>query len=245
MPQKIQILLVEDDSSLGFVVKDALEDKGFEVTLATDGHIGWQQFSKNFYDLCLIDVMMPVKDGFTLAQQIRRKNDYIPIIFLTAKSMQEDRIAGLKAGADDYITKPFSMEELLLRIDVFLKRTVGTDTDETEFDIGNAQFDYENLTIKGPSIDIRLTQKEADLLRFFCLNANKVVKREEVLTKVWGKDDYFLGRSMDVFITKIRKYLKAEDEVEIQTIHGVGFRFINPRAESEEESNKEADDKKK
>lgn len=239
MPQKIQILLVEDDSSLGFVIKDALEDKDFEVTLATDGHIGWQQFSKNFYDLCLIDVMMPVKDGFTLAQQIRRKNDYIPIIFLTAKNMQEDRIAGLKAGADDYITKPFSMEELLLRIDVFLKRTVGTDIDDTEFEIGEAKFDYENLTIKGPAIDIRLTQKEADLLRFFCLNANKVVKREEVLTKVWGKDDYFLGRSMDVFITKIRKYLKAEEDVEIQTIHGVGFRFINPRAESSEDKKDE------
>ena len=228
MPQKVQILLVEDDSSLGFVIKDALEDKGFEVTLATDGQQGWQQFSKNFYDLCLIDVMMPIKDGFTLAQQIRRKNDYIPIIFLTAKSMQEDKIAGLKAGADDYITKPFSMEELLLRIDIFLRRTIGSDTDETTFQLGSSIFDYENLTIKGDNIDNRLTQKEADLLRFFCLNANKVVKREEVLTKVWGKDDYFLGRSMDVFITKIRKYLKEEKEIEIQTIHGVGFRFINP-----------------
>ena len=231
MPQKTQILLVEDDSSLGFVVKDALEEKGYEVTLATDGQIGWQQFSKNFYDLCLIDVMMPVKDGFTLAQQIRRKNDYIPIIFLTAKSMQEDKIAGLKAGADDYITKPFSMEELLLRIDVFLRRTIGSDTDETIFALGSSSFDYANLTIKGDKIDTRLTQKEADLLRFFCLNANKVVKREEVLTKVWGKDDYFLGRSMDVFITKIRKYLKEEEEIEIQTIHGVGFRFINAALE--------------
>lgn len=236
MPQKIQILLVEDDSSLGFVIKDALEEKDFEVTLATDGQVGWQQFSKNFYDLCLIDVMMPVKDGFTLAQQIRRKNDYIPIIFLTAKSMQEDKIAGLKAGADDYITKPFSMEELLLRIDVFLRRTVGSDTDETEFSLGTSTFDYENLTIKGDNIDTRLTQKEADLLRFFCLNANKVVKREEVLTKVWGKDDYFLGRSMDVFITKIRKYLKEENDIEIQTIHGVGFRFINPALEDSDDS---------
>ncbi len=244
MPQKIQILLVEDDSSLGFVVKDALEDKGFEVTLATDGQVGWQQFSKNFYDLCLIDVMMPVKDGFTLAQQIRRKNDYIPIIFLTAKSMQEDKIAGLKAGADDYITKPFSMEELLLRIDVFLKRTVGSDTDETKFQLGTSEFDYENLTIQGEKIDTRLTQKEADLLRFFCLNANKVVKREEVLTKVWGKDDYFLGRSMDVFITKIRKYLKQEEDIEIQTIHGVGFRFINPSLLEEEDKKGDTKDLK-
>ncbi len=242
MPQKVQILLVEDDSSLGFVIKDALEDKGFEVTLATDGQQGWQQFSKNFYDLCLIDVMMPIKDGFTLAQQIRRKNDFIPIIFLTAKSMQEDKIAGLKAGADDYITKPFSMEELLLRIDIFLRRTIGSDTDETTFKLGSSIFDYENLTIKGDNIDTRLTQKEADLLRFFCLNANKVVKREEVLTKVWGKDDYFLGRSMDVFITKIRKYLKEEQEIEIQTIHGVGFRFINPALEGNHEEDASNED---
>lgn len=235
MPQKIQILLVEDDSSLGFVIKDALEDKGFEVSLATDGQMGWQLFSKNFYDLCLIDVMLPVKDGFTLVQQIRRKNNYVPIIFLTAKNMQEDKIAGFKAGADDYITKPFSMEELLLRINVFIKRTVGSDTDETEFKLGKSLFDYNNLTISNDEGEIRLTQKEADLLRFFCLNANKVVKREEVLTKVWGKDDYFLGRSMDVFITKIRKYLKAEEDISIQTIHGVGFRFITPEGENEKE----------
>jgi DNA-binding response OmpR family regulator len=179
--------------------------------------------------------MMPQKDGFTLANQIRRKNTHIPILFITAKSMQEDRIAGFKAGGDDYITKPFSMEELLLRIDVFLKRTKGTDPDELIFKIGQTTFDFPNLTVKGPNTDVRLTQKEADLLRFFCMNPNRVVKRDEVLTKVWGKDDYFLGRSMDVFITKIRKYLKEETEIEIQTIHGVGFRFINPSAPNEGE----------
>jgi DNA-binding response OmpR family regulator len=227
MAQKIRILLVEDDASLGYVIKDSLEDKGFEVTHATDGNAGWQQFSKHFYDICLLDVNMPIKDGFTLAQQIRRKNTHIPILFITAKNLQEDKIAGFKLGGDDYITKPFSMEELLLRIDVFLKRTVGTDLDETIFSIGRTSFDFSNLSIIGPEVDVRLTQKEADLLRFFCLNANKVVKREEVLTKVWGKDDYFLGRSMDVFITKIRKYLKNETDIEIQTIHGVGFKFIN------------------
>lgn len=234
MGNKIHILLVEDDSSLGYVIKDALEDKGYKVTLATDGQAGWQLFSKGFFDLCLVDVMMPVKDGFTLVQQIRRKNTYIPIIFLTAKNMQEDKIAGFKAGADDYVTKPFSMEELLLRINVFLKRTVGSDTDEKQFTIGQSTFDYDNLTISSDDSEVRLTQKEADLMRYFCLNANKVVKREEVLTKVWGKDDYFLGRSMDVFITKIRKYLREEDGVEIQTIHGVGFRFINPSVMDEE-----------
>ncbi len=233
MAQKIKILLVEDDTSLGYVIKDSLEEKGYEVTHATDGNAGWQQFSKHFYDVCLLDVNMPLKDGFTLAQQIRRKNTHIPILFITAKNMQEDKIAGFKAGGDDYITKPFSMEELLLRIDVFLKRTKGTDLDETTFSIGKASFDFNNLTIIGPNLDVRLTQKEAELLRFFCLNANKVVKREEVLTKVWGKDDYFLGRSMDVFITKLRKYLKDESDIEIQTIHGVGFRFINPNMTAE------------
>jgi DNA-binding response OmpR family regulator len=234
MPQKTKILLVEDDAALGYVIKDSLEERGFEVTHATDGNAGWQQFSKNFYDLCLLDVNMPQKDGFTLATQIRRKNTLIPILFITAKSMQEDKIAGFKAGGDDYITKPFSMEELMLRIDVFLKRTKGTDPDEIIFKIGQTTFDFPNLTVQGPNTDVRLTQKEADLLRFFCLNPNRVVKRDEVLTKVWGKDDYFLGRSMDVFITKIRKYLKEEKDIEIQTIHGVGFRFINPSAKPPE-----------
>jgi DNA-binding response OmpR family regulator len=234
MPQKIKILLVEDDSSLGYVIKDSLEERGYEVTHATDGNAGWQQFSKNFYDMCLLDVMMPLKDGFTLAAQIRRKNTHIPILFLSAKNMQEDKIAGFKAGGDDYITKPFSMEELILRIEVFLKRTKGEDPDELIFLIGKTTFDFPNLAVKGPHTDVRLTQKEADLLRFFCLNPNRVVKRDEVLTKVWGKDDYFLGRSMDVFITKIRKYLKDETDIEIQTIHGVGFRFINPSAKVEE-----------
>ncbi len=235
MPQKTRILLVEDDASLGYVIKDSLEERGFEVTHATDGNAGWQQFSKSFYDLCLLDVMMPQKDGFTLATQIRRKNTHIPILFITAKSLQEDKIAGFKAGGDDYITKPFSMEELMLRIEVFLKRTQAPNADELIFQIGNTVFDFPNLTVKGPNTDLRLTQKEADLLRFFCLNPNRVVKRDEVLTKVWGKDDYFLGRSMDVFITKIRKYLKEEHDIEIQTIHGVGFRFINPSATEPEE----------
>lgn len=234
MPQKTRILLVEDDASLGYVIKDSLEDRGFEVFHATDGNIGWQMFSKSFYDLCLLDVMMPIKDGFTLAAQIRRKNTHIPILFITAKDMQEDRIAGFKAGGDDYITKPFSMEELMLRIEVFLKRTKGPSSDENYFKIGSIEFDFPNLTLKGSNIDLRLTQKEADLMRFFCQNPNRVVKREEVLTKVWGKDDYFLGRSMDVFITKIRKYLKNEKEIEIQTIHGVGFRFSNPSVEDAE-----------
>lgn len=179
MPQKTRITGKKDYASLGYVIKDSLEERGFEVTHATDGNAGWQQFSKNFYDLCLLDVMMPQKDGFTLAAQIRRKNTHIPILFITAKSLQEDKIAGFKAGGDDYITKPFSMEELMLRIEVFLKRTKGPDADELIFQIGKTVFDFPNLTVLGPNTDLRLTQKEADSLRFFCLNPNRVVKRDE------------------------------------------------------------------
>jgi DNA-binding response OmpR family regulator len=234
MAQKTKILLVEDDSSLGYVIKDNLEEAGYDVTLCTDGNSGLQTFNKNFFDLCLFDVMLPQKDGITLAQAVRRKNDFIPILFITAKNMSEDKLAGFKAGADDYITKPFNMDELLARIDVFIRRTK-PNMDQTAFLIGQTNFDMSNLSIEGPGTSVRLTQKEADLLYFFCTNPNRIVKREEVLTKVWGKDDYFLGRSMDVFITKLRKYLKEETEIEIQTIHGVGFKFINPSAEAPEE----------
>ena len=178
--------------------------------------------------------MLPQKDGISLAQAVRRKNDHIPILFITAKNMSEDKMAGFKAGADDYITKPFNIDELLARIEVFIRRTKAS-TEQTKFEIGKALFDMDNLSIDGPGTQVRLTQKEADLLYFFCQNPNRIVKREEVLTKVWGKDDYFLGRSMDVFITKLRKYLKEENEVEIQTIHGVGFKFVNPSAKVEEE----------
>jgi DNA-binding response OmpR family regulator len=233
MAQQTRILVVEDDSSLGYVIKDNLEDSGYNVTLCTDGTAGLHVFNKNFFDLCLFDVMLPQKDGLTLAAAIRRKNTHIPIIFMSAKNMNEDKIAGFKAGADDYITKPFNMEELLLRIDVFIKRTKAS-TDQTEFKMGTAIFDLKELSIAGPNTNIHLTQKEADLLLFFCLNPNRIVKREEVLTKVWGKDDYFLGRSMDVFITKLRKYISAETSIEIQTIHGIGFKFVNPDIKAEE-----------
>ena len=233
MAQSTKILLVEDDTSLGYVIKDNLEDSGYEVTLCVDGNAGLNAFNKNFYDLCLFDVMLPQKDGLTLAAAVRRKNTHIPIMFMSAKNMNEDKIAGFKAGADDYITKPFNMEELLLRIDVFIKRTKAN-TDITEFKMGSALFDLNNLSILGPNTDVHLTQKEADLLYFFCQNPNRIVKREEVLTKVWGKDDYFLGRSMDVFITKLRKYIATETTIEIQTIHGIGFKFINEDIKAEE-----------
>jgi DNA-binding response OmpR family regulator len=227
MQPKAKILLVEDDSSLGFVIKDNLEENGYEVIFSSDGENGWQQFMRHNIDICLLDVMLPKKDGMALAAQIRKKNEKIPILFLTAKSMDEDRIAGFKAGGDDYITKPFNMEELLLRIEVFLKRTKSKTNEVAEkFDVGNLVFDYNNLLLIDGSHKQQLTQKEADLLQYLCQHANSVVKREDVLMNVWGKEDYFLGRSMDVFMTKIRKYLKDAQGVELQTVHGVGFKLI-------------------
>jgi DNA-binding response OmpR family regulator len=227
MQPKAKVLLVEDDSSLGFVIKDNLEENGYEVIFSSDGENGWQQFMRHNIDICLLDVMLPKKDGMALASQIRKKNEKIPILFLTAKSMDEDRIAGFKAGGDDYITKPFNMEELLLRIEVFLKRTKTKGTEVAEkFNIGSLTFDYNNLLLIDGTHKQQLTQKEADLLQFLCQHANSVVKREDVLMNVWGKEDYFLGRSMDVFMTKIRKYLKDADGVELQTVHGVGFKLV-------------------
>lgn len=227
MQPKAKILLVEDDSALGFVIKDNLEENGYEVIFSSDGENGWQQFMRHNIDICLLDVMLPKKDGMALAGQIRKKNDKIPILFLTAKSMDEDRIAGFKAGGDDYITKPFNMQELLLRIEVFLKHTKAKPSDVAEkFELGSMVFDYNNLLLVDGTHKQQLTQKEADLLQYLCQHANSVVKREDVLMNVWGKEDYFLGRSMDVFMTKIRKYLRDAEGVELQTVHGVGFKLI-------------------
>lgn len=220
-----RILLVEDDPGLGFVIKDNLVNKGYEVTLFTDGEAGQQSFQQQAFDLCILDVMMPKKDGFTLAQFIRQKNQHIPILFVTAKSMLEDKIAGFTSGGDDYIVKPFSMEELYLRMDVFLRRSVTKISDEVHFDIGSYKFDCQNLALRhatGPKV---LTQKEALVLKLLCSNKDRVLKREEILREVWGNDDYFLGRSMDVFISKLRKYLKEDPAVEITNYHGVGFRL--------------------
>lgn len=226
MQAKAKVLLVEDDNTLGFVVKDNLEEHGYEVIFSSDGESGWQQFMRHNIDICLLDVMLPKKDGIALAAQIRKKNDKIPILFLTAKSMDEDRIAGFKTGGDDYITKPFNMQELLLRMEVFLKHTLRkSDEHADKFELGNYTFDYKNLQLLHDDHKHQLTQKEADLLQFLCIHANSVVKREDILLNVWGKEDYFLGRSMDVFMTKIRKYLRDATGVELQTIHGVGFKL--------------------
>ena len=224
---KARVLFVEDDSSLGFIIKDSLEENGYEVIYCSDGETGWQQFMRHTFDICLLDVMLPKKDGLTLAAQIRKKNESIPVLLLTAVNTDDSKIAGFQKGVDDYITKPFNMQELLLRMDVFLKRTQRKQNELSEPVImGSIGFDFKNLLIITPTERIQLTQREAELLKYFYLNTNKVLKREDILTEIWGKDDYFLGRSMDVFITKLRKYIKGQDGVEIQTIHGVGFKLV-------------------
>jgi DNA-binding response OmpR family regulator len=226
---KVNILLVEDDPTLGFVVKDNLEANGYTVHHAPDGETGWQLYMKHNFDICVLDVMLPKRDGIWLAGQIRKKNESVPIILLTAKNMDEDKIAGFRGGADDYVTKPFNMQELLLRIEVFLKRTKKKEEDgPNEIQLGNLTFNYNDLLLYNDQVRQQLTQREADLLRYLALNSNRVLKREEILLNVWGKEDYFLGRSMDVFITKIRKHLKDVPGVELQTIHGIGFKFILP-----------------
>lgn len=229
MQTKAKVLLAEDDADLGFVIKDALEEAGYEVMLCDNGQTAIDRFNKNEIDICLLDVMMPYKDGFAVAKKIRSQTDVVPILFLTAKSMQEDKLKGFETGADDYITKPFSMQELLMRMEVFLRRSKKMYSQKQEqYTIGKLLFSHTDLKIETPDGVHALTQKEADLLLFLCQHANKVLKREEVLLNVWGKDDYFLGRSMDVFITKLRKHFKADPDIVLETIHGVGFRFNIP-----------------
>ena len=229
MQSKASVLLAEDDASLAFVIKDNLEEENYEVAWCADGEAAWQRYIKGGIDICLLDVMMPVKDGFTLAKKIRQKSDVVPILFLTAKSLEQDKLDGFKTGADDYITKPFSMKELLLRMDVFLRRTKKMHSEQIkEYKLGSLLFSFTDLKLFSNGEETSLTQREADLLKFFCEHSNKVMKREEVLLSVWGKDDYFLGRSMDVFITRLRKYFKADAAVILETIHGIGFRLNIP-----------------
>jgi DNA-binding response OmpR family regulator len=223
------ILLVEDDPNLGFVIKDNLLLKGYQVTLCSDGNMGEAVFQDHPFDLCILDVMLPKKDGFALARSIREKNKVVPILFLTAKSMVEDKLAGFQTGADDYITKPFSLEELYYRIEVFLKRSAGSmheaPSNDNIFKVGDYEFDPLNLVLKNKSTEKTLTQKEAEVLKMLYKNRDRVLKREEILNQVWGNDDYFMGRSMDVFISKLRKYLKDDPAIQIVNYHGVGFRL--------------------
>ncbi len=223
---KTKILLVEDDKNLGFVIKDNLEQHGYKVTLCEDGDTAWKTFNKNDFDVCLLDVMLPKKDGFSLAEEIRKKNENVPIIFTSARSLKEDKLQGFQSGGDDYLTKPFSIEELEARIEVFLKRNTKKTRVSNIFEIGEYEFDYNHMLLKHPKTgEVKLTQKEADLIRTFALHIDKTLKREELLNSIWGDDDYFMGRSMDVFISKIRKYLKEDPRIEINNIHGVGFRM--------------------
>lgn len=224
--RKPLILLVEDDANLAFVVKDNLTLNGYDVQHVSDGELALQAFKDSTFDICLLDVMLPKVDGFEVGKKIRERDSQIPILYLTAKSMQEDRLEGFRSGGDDYITKPFSMEELLFRIEVFLKRKISTASTSQAIEIGNYVFNYSELSLAYKDKIKNLTQKEAEVLRFFCQHQGRVIKREEILKEVWGDDDYFLGRSLDVFISKLRKYLAEDDNVSISNRHGVGFELI-------------------
>lgn len=229
MNLKAKILLVEDDENLGFVTQDNLICAGFSVDWAKDGEAGFEAFCKGNYDLCVLDVMLPKQDGFGLAKQIKALNDQIPIVFLTAKSLDNDKVQGFKIGADDYITKPFNMELLTLRVKALLKRYLNEQTnlnaDKDVFEIGDYSFNYKNQELVIHNENKHLTKKEAEMLRLLCLNKNQLLTRELALKVIWGENDYFKGRSMDVFITKLRKYLKSDDKIEIINVHGTGFKL--------------------
>lgn len=224
---KVKILFVEDDTNLGFIIADQLKSDGYHVTLCTDGADAFKRFNEELFHLCIFDVMMPKKDGFALARDIRKVNTTIPILFLTAKSMTEDKVEGFKAGGDDYLTKPFSVEELQLRIAALLKRVniVVKETEDPTISIGDYTFDTINYQLKHPQFSKSLTKKEAMILKMLCQFENQVVARELVLNAVWGQDDYFVGRSLDVFITKLRKYLKEDGRIHILNVHGIGFKL--------------------
>ncbi len=223
---KAHLLYVEDDESLSFVTKDNLELQGYQVTHCMDGQAALDVLQTTQFDLCILDVMLPEVDGFMIAEEIRKHDMETPILFLTAKSLKEDRIHGLRIGGDDYITKPFSIEELILKIEVFLRRSKVLRPDiNGPLEVGGYQFDYPNLALRINDNERRLTQREADLLKFFIERKGQVLKRSEILEKIWGEDDYFLGRSLDVFISRLRKYLKQDAALKIENIHGVGFRL--------------------
>lgn len=227
--EETKILLVEDDETLRFIVKDNLEQHNYAVEVAEDGEVALQLFNKSKFDLILLDVMLPKIDGFQVAQTIRKTNEQVPIIFLTARSMTEDRIAGLTLGGDDYIPKPFSMEELLLKIKIFLKRSSSQPMEKSAsskaIPIGDFEFYPDDLTLSLKGNSRSLTLKESELIKYFAANPNKVLSRNEILENIWGSDDYFLGRSLDVFISRLRKYFSDDPNVKITNLHGIGFRF--------------------
>ncbi|WP_137905325.1 response regulator transcription factor [Chryseobacterium sp. 2VB] len=222
--EKSKILYAEDDKTIAFLVEDSLESY-YDIRCYSDGESALEAFNSQDFDICLLDIMMPGMNGFEVAQNIRSKNAEIPIIFISAKALKEDRIKGLKIGADDYLVKPFSIEELMLKIEVFLKRTKKSDTSPLQYKVGKYDFDPKNYTLKGAENNITLTQRESDLLLYFIRHKNLVVKRQEILRAIWGDDDYFMGRSLDVFISRLRKVLAEEQNIVIENLHGIGFRF--------------------
>jgi len=225
--EKIKILLAEDDENLGSLLKEYLNAKGYETELFSNGNKAYRGFIKEYFDICLLDVMMPEKDGFTLAKEIRQINSDIPILFLTAKSMKEDVLEGFSIGADDYMTKPFSMEELLYRIEAILRRTKQETTQENKTcQIGQYHFNTQNQFLQKGNKKKKLTTKESELLKLLYNNKNKVLDRNFTLRTIWIDDNYFNARSMDVYITKLRKYLKDDPSIQIINVHGKGFKLI-------------------
>jgi len=228
MVENLKILLLEDDPNLGLIIQESLEHLGYQVTLLTDGESGLTEFRNERFDLCLVDVMMPLRDGFSFAREVRSSNSDIPLIFLTAKSLTEDKVAGFKIGCDDYITKPFSMEELVLRIQAVLhRRGINLASSEpSAFEIGRFHFEFPKQVLRINDSEQQLTAKEAELLRLLCLHENKTLERSAALKPIWGDDSYHAGRGMDVVISRLRKLLKEDPSIEIKTIHGQGYRLL-------------------
>lgn len=222
--EKSRILYAEDDQTIAFLIQDSLENY-YEINHYSDGKSALQAFNSQTFDICLLDIMMPEMNGFDLAQSIRQKNSEIPIIFISAKALKEDRIKGLKIGADDYLVKPFSIEELILKIEVFLKRSKKSEYYPQKHKVGKYNFDPKNYTLQASDNKITLTQRESELLLYFILHKNTVLKRQDILKAVWGDDDYFMGRSLDVFISRLRKVFADEQNIIIENLHGIGFRF--------------------
>jgi two-component system, OmpR family, response regulator len=226
MNQSIRVLMVEDDKNLGFILQDFLGISGYDVTWAEDGESGLRQFLQGAFDLCLLDIMLPKMDGFSLAKNIREHDEWMPIIFLTARDQKEDRLKGFRTGADDYITKPFSTEELNMRIAALMRRVKGKNNNTSDqYPIGKFILDYTNQVIHTPQGEKKLTRKESELLMILSKNLNTVVRRDDILKTIWGEVDYFMGRSMDVYITKLRKLLREDPAVSITNIHKTGFKL--------------------
>ncbi|MBR1889276.1 MAG: response regulator transcription factor [Alloprevotella sp.] len=235
-PQQ-KILLCEDDENLGMLLREYMQAKGYDTELYPDGEQGYRAFNENHYDLCILDVMMPKKDGFTLAKEIRAKNEEVPIIFLTAKTLKEDILEGFKIGADDYLTKPFSMEELMMRIEAVFRRVKGRHRNEqTTYHLGSFLFDTQKQILERDGKQIRLTTKENELLALLCVHMNDILYRSLALKTIWVDDNFFNARSMDVYITKLRKRLQDDPGVEIINIHGKGYKLVTPESPREEVS---------